>query len=61
MAAIVFTRRTTILPWASKPISASVTWSRPWASVRNASRRLEVHRTGRLICLVAHEQIVSSL
>ena len=61
MLAMVFTRSPTILPSAAKPISASVTWSRPWASVWNASRRVEVQRTGRLIWRVAHEQIVSSL
>ena len=58
---MVFTRSPRILPSLEIAISASVTWSRPWASVWNASRREEVQRIGRLICLVAQVQTVSSL
>ena len=41
------TRSARILPSASNAISAWVTWSRPCASVRNASERSRVHFTGR--------------
>ena len=44
------------MPSLDIAIAASVTWSRPWASVMYASRRVEVHRMGRLIWREAHEQ-----
>src|SRR5262249_54048676 len=46
---MVLTRRPVTLPSASNAISACVTWSRPWASVRNASERSATHFTGRPI------------
>ena len=44
---MVLARSAVILPSASNAISAWVTWSRPCASVRNASERSQVHFTGR--------------
>ena len=56
----MWTRRATILPSRSTAISASVMWSRPWASVMNDSRRSAVHFTGRPSCFDAQETVTSS-
>ena len=58
---MVFTLSPRILPSFDIAISASVTWSRPWASVWKDSRRSAVQRTGRLIWRVTQVQTVSSL
>ena len=55
---MVFARRPVILPSASNAISAWVTWSRPWQSVRKASERSEFHFTGRFTLRDAHSRYV---
>ena len=44
----------------SSASSIFVTWSRPWASLRNASDRLDVHLTGRFSAFAAKVQNASS-
>ena len=53
MAAIVLTRKPSMMPSLSSAISASVTLSRACASDRNASVRVEIHFTGRPVSLEA--------
>jgi len=60
MLATVLTFSPTILPSASKPMRALVTWSRAWASVMKASERSDVHLTERPVFIDAHRQVISS-
>src|SRR5438067_13811473 len=60
MLAVVFTRIARKSPWSFMASSAVVTWSRPWASVRNDSLRSAVHLMGRPTRFDAHTSAVSS-
>ena len=53
MAAMVLTRKPSMMPFLSSAISASVTLSRACASDRKASVRVEIHFTGLPVTLEA--------
>ncbi len=61
MAATTFTRSARNLPFLSSASSASVTLSRAWASLRNASERVLTHFTGRPTVLEASSTSATSL